>query len=78
MAKGLTVRQTEALVRKMLQPPAENRKQEDNSDIRVLQERLSEQIGVPVLIEHSAKGRGKLTLKYNSLDELEGILEHIK
>ena len=78
VAKGLTVRQTEALVRKMLQPPAGDGKQKENSDIRVLQERLSDQIGVPVLIEHSAKGKGKLTLKYNSLDELEGILEHIK
>jgi len=78
VAKGLTVRQTEALVRKMLKPPVEQEKQKDNSDIRVLQDKLSEQIGVPVLIEHSTKGKGKLTLKYNSLDELEGILEHIK
>ena len=65
-------------MRKMLQPPAEQEKQKENSDIRVLQDKLSEQIGVPVLIEHSARGKGKLTLKYNSLDELEGILEHIK
>ena len=65
-------------MRKMLQPPVEKEKQKENSDIRVLQDKLSEQIGVPVLIEHSTKGKGKLTLKYNSLDELEGILEHIK
>jgi ParB family chromosome partitioning protein len=35
-------------------------------------------VGVPVLIQHSAKGKGKLVFKYTSLDELEGILEHIK
>jgi ParB family chromosome partitioning protein len=47
-------------------------------DIRRLQDDLSEKIGVPVLVQHSAKGKGKLVLKYNSLDELDGILAHIK
>jgi ParB family transcriptional regulator, chromosome partitioning protein len=49
-----------------------------SADITQLQERLSEQIGVPVLVQHSAKGAGKLVLKYNSLDELDGILSHLK
>jgi len=38
---------------------------------------LSEKIGVPVQFQHGAKGKGKLTLKYNSLDELDGILSHM-
>jgi len=39
-----------------------------------LQERLSEKLGQSVSIKHSSKGRGKLTIGYNSLDELDGIL----
>lgn len=81
VAKGMTVRQTEALVRRILQQQ-ENPEQQTNKridpDIKQLQDRLGDQLGVPVLIEHSAKGRGRLVLKYNSVDELEGILDHIK
>ena len=47
-------------------------------DIKNLEEDLSSRLGAKVLIQHTAKGRGKLILKYNSLDELEGILGHIK
>ena len=43
-----------------------------------LQTDLSETLGVPVSFSHSENGRGKLTIKYNSLDELDGILDHIK
>jgi ParB family chromosome partitioning protein len=31
-----------------------------------------------VSIQHSSKGRGTLTIKYSNLDELDGILNHIK
>ena len=43
-----------------------------------IENQLSEKIGVPVMVQHSAKGKGKLVLKYNNLDELDGILKHIK
>jgi ParB family chromosome partitioning protein len=80
-SKGLSVRQTEALVRSLLaqldSPKTKTRKQVD-PDIKNLQDRLSEKVGVPVTIEQSAKGKGKLVLKYNSLNELDGILDHIK
>ncbi len=79
VGKGLTVRQTEALVRNFLEhknhdAPA---KQLD-PNIRHLQDDLSRRLGAPVVIQHSAKGRGKLVLSYNTLDELDGILRHIK
>ncbi|MCB1687392.1 MAG: ParB/RepB/Spo0J family partition protein [Halioglobus sp.] len=80
VAKGLTVRQTEALVRNLLtqkkQPAGNNNKMDPN--IRHLQDDLSRRLGAAVSIQHSAKGRGKLVLSYNSLDELDGILSHIK
>ena len=79
VAKGLSVRQTEALVRKLQQAPTtvDNASQETSSDIKKLEEGLSEKIGVPVQLNHSAKGKGKLTLSYNNLDELDGILAHL-
>ncbi|HNN87794.1 MAG TPA: ParB/RepB/Spo0J family partition protein, partial [Pseudomonadales bacterium] len=75
--KGLSVRQTEALVRNMQQQPEANKtgknaEPELNPDIRRLQTDLSEKIGVPVQVLHSNKGSGKLVLRYNSLDELDG------
>ncbi|MEH6466104.1 MAG: chromosome partitioning protein ParB, partial [Porticoccus sp.] len=81
VAKGMTVRQTEALVRRLQQQqerPEQVSTHRVDPDTKRLQDELSGQIGVPVLIQHNAKGKGKLVLKYNSLDELEGILSHIK
>lgn len=78
VAKGLSVRQTEALVRKIQQgQPQVVVAQKPNSDVLKLEESLSEKVGVPVSISHSAKGKGKMVLSYNSLDELDGILAHL-
>ena len=77
---NMTVRQTEALVKK-LQSGNKPKPAADIStgpDIKHLEEQISEKIGAPVQIQHSAKGAGKLILKYNSVDELDGILAHIK
>ncbi|MGL6159579.1 ParB/RepB/Spo0J family partition protein [Microbulbifer sp.] len=77
--RGLTVRQAEALVRRLqqqAQSPAPAQAEED-PNIRRLVERLSEKVGVPVSIDHNHKGVGRLVLKYSSLDELDGILAHM-
>ncbi len=77
---NMTVRQTEALVKKL--QSADNTKptpEASNSpDIKHLEDQISEKIGAPVQIQHSAKGKGKLIFKYNSVDELDGILAHLK
>ena len=49
-----------------------------NPDIQNLEQKLSEQLGAGVLIQHSRGGKGKLVIRYNNLDELDGILSHIK
>ena len=79
VGKGLTVRQTEALVRNHLAKktnPATQKQIDPN--IRQLQDDLSQRLGAAVLIKHGAKGRGQMVVSYNSLDELDGILGHIK
>jgi len=79
VARGLSVRQTEALVRQVQQNKIipEQVKQPD-PDVAALEQRLSEVLCAKVLIQHGNKGKGKLVITYSSLDELDGILEHIK
>ncbi|WP_426415513.1 ParB/RepB/Spo0J family partition protein [Aestuariirhabdus sp. LZHN29] len=79
VARSLSVRQTEALIRKLQQEsPDTSSEQTLNPDIRNLQDSLSERLGASVRIDHSARGKGKLVIQYNNLDELDGILAHIK
>ena len=79
--KGLSVRETERLVRNMLaggaRKPARKAVVVD-ADIRRLEIEVSEKLGAKVRVEHSKKGAGKLVISYNSLDELDGILKHIR
>ena len=81
ITKGLSVRETEKLVRRMLDggsvKPAKKTPQ-PNADIRRLEIEVSEKLGAKVRVDHSSKGAGKLVIAYNSLDELDGILKHIK
>lgn len=79
VAKGLSVRETEALVRQMAQPrTAAKLARDTDPDIARFQQDLSERLGAAVRIHHTPKGKGRLEVQYNSLDELEGILAHIK
>ncbi len=78
--RGLSVRETEALVKKTLSAaPAAGGKSKSNEDpdVRRLQTRLSEQLGAEVKIKRGAKGGGQLIIRYHSSDELEGILGHL-
>lgn len=77
--KELSVRQTEALVRRLQSTKGKKAPSGKlDPDIRHLQDNLAEKLGTQVMIQHTAKGKGKLILKYNSLDQLDGILGHIK
>jgi ParB family transcriptional regulator, chromosome partitioning protein len=77
----LSVRETEALVRKMLTPPSAKRDdatQQIDPNVAELQSSLSDRLGAKVLIQQGTGGKGKLVVSYNSLDELDGILAHIQ
>jgi ParB family chromosome partitioning protein len=76
--KGLSVRETEQLVRKLLAgKPARPKTKPLDPDVRRLQDDLAEKLGAKVQIRNRAKGGGELIIRYNSLDELDGILDHI-
>lgn len=83
VGRALSVRDTEALVRNRLKPGRLPDKAPDNAgkgdpDIRILEQKVSELLGAGVQITHRTNGRGKLTITYTSVEELEGILGHIK
>ncbi len=78
--RGLSVRETEALVRKTLAKQTGNAKTKPvavDPDVRRLENRLSEALGAAVKIKPGKKGSGQLVIHFHSSDELDGILEHI-
>ncbi len=82
--KGLSVRETEALVRRLaenegaVRRPSHDIPVEEDPDVRRLIGELTDKLGAKVALQQKPGGKGKLVISYNNLDELEGILEHIK
>lgn len=78
--KGLSVRETEKLVKRIINgfEKIGSKPKSENPDVLNLQGKLSETLGAKVKISHKDSGKGKLEIEYNSLDELDGILAHIK
>ncbi len=78
--QGLSVRQTEALVRRIAAGPRPRSRATGHSkdpDTVRLEQRITDTIGAPVSIKHSPQGKGELTIRYSSLDELDGVLKHL-
>ncbi len=78
VAHGVTGRQTEALVRQWLNGKAEAAPARVDPDIARLEQRLAERLGATVQIRHGEQGKGQLVIRYGSLDELQGVLAHIR
>ena len=77
--KQLSVRQTEALVRKLSTNPTKQgpRVGAKDSDTVLLERRLSDHLGASVSISQRSHGRGELVIKYGNLDELDGVLQRL-
>ena len=77
--RGLSVRETEALVKRAQSGGNKNKKTKSvDSNIKKLETELSERLGASVSIHPSSKGKGTLSIRYHSLDELDGIIKKIK
>jgi ParB family chromosome partitioning protein len=72
---GLSVRATEALVRKMSEPraPETKSRRPQTADTRALVERLSNRLGLAVSLSHNADESGTLTIRYSSLEQLDAV-----
>lgn len=76
--KGLSVRETENYVRKLLNPPTEVPPKQVDPDVAQLQTDLAEKIGAQVKINANKKGKGKVVIDFADLDQLDGILGFFK
>ncbi|TMP85961.1 chromosome partitioning protein ParB [Pseudoalteromonas ruthenica] len=77
VAKALTVRETEKLVRSILEPVEKPQKKEKDPDVIQLEQKLEDNLGAKVEINYNQKGKGKLVISYTNLEELDGILHRI-
>ncbi|RYV03622.1 chromosome partitioning protein ParB [Shewanella sp. OPT22] len=78
VAKELTVRDTERLVNKTLNPVKETKQIQKDNDVVRLESELVERLGAKVSISHNSKGKGKIVINYQDLSELDGILSKIR
>ena len=76
--KGYSVRDTERVVAQELNPPARKKSREANRDLFRLEEELSDAIGATVKINANRKGAGSVSIRFASLDQLDGILSRLK
>ena len=80
--RQLSVRDTEGMVRAILARASGGGAQKEakglDPNVQRLQDELTEKLGAQVLIQHTGSGKGKVVVSYHSLDELDGILAHIR
>lgn len=76
--KGLSVRETEELVRRLQTPKMDASPKSMDPDVVRLQESLSRQLNLPVVIQHNVKGKGKLVIHYESVADLDVLLEYFQ
>ena len=77
VAKALTVRETEKLVRSIIEPAPKKETFEKDPDVKQLEQQLAENLGAKVEINNNKKGKGNLVISYTNLEELDGILSRI-
>ena len=82
VSRQMSVRDTEKLVKTILEEQAGSVKQKAQPvkavEVTKLEQSLSEKLGAGVAIQYNNRGKGKLVIEYNNLDELDGILQHIQ
>ena len=78
--KKLSVRDTENLVRSILEGTKKQKKekQSEDPDVKRLEDSLTQKLGARVSIKHTKSGKGKLVITYTNADELQGILDRIR
>jgi len=75
--RTLTVRQVESMVSRYLGHREEPAAADDDPDTRALERRLADALGLPVAVQANRKGRGRVTLSFDSLEQLDGIVARL-
>jgi ParB family transcriptional regulator, chromosome partitioning protein len=77
-AKGLSVREAEALVQSSVRGKSQKGAPRRDRDLERLEEELSASLGTTVEIRAAKKGSGKLLVHYSSLDHLDELLKKLR
>ena len=73
------MRQTEQRVQRLQKPQNRSQAQaKTDPNVRHLENELSDRLGAAISIQCGAKGKGRLIIQYESLEQLDGILSHIR
>lgn len=75
---GLSVREAEALVKRASSAPARSPTRQVDKDVERLQEELSDLLGAEVQIQAGSNGKGKVSIRYHSLDQLDGLISAMR
>ena len=78
VARHMSVRETERLVKNLLEGEPKKAPAPPSPDVERLERKLADQLGAKVAIRYNQRGKGRMVIEYNSLDELDGILNHIQ
>ncbi|MEW6512459.1 MAG: ParB/RepB/Spo0J family partition protein [Pseudomonadota bacterium] len=76
--KGYSVRETEKRVMRELNPPAHKPQAEKSRDLLRLEEELADSLGAAVKLSANRKGIGNISIRFNSLDQLDGLLVRLR
>jgi len=77
-ARGLSVRESEALAARLLRGTAVRRKRKTDRDLARLEEEVSERLGTTVQIRPGRKGTGAIVVRYSGLDHLDQLLKKLR
>ena len=77
-ARGLSVREAEALAARLLRAPGARSKRKADRDLMRLEEEISERLGTTVRIRPGRKGSGTIAIRYSGLDHLDQLLKKLR
>ncbi|MCL7744921.1 ParB/RepB/Spo0J family partition protein [Guyparkeria hydrothermalis] len=77
VARTLTVRQVESMVTRYLKHAGGAEPAGGDPDTRALERRLGEALGAPVTIQANRRGKGRVTVSFDSLDQLDGLIDRL-
>jgi ParB family chromosome partitioning protein len=77
-ARGMSVRESEALAARLLRGPAPRRKHRGDRDLARLEEEISQRLGTTVQIRPGRKGTGTILVQYSGLDHLDQLLKKLR
>jgi ParB family chromosome partitioning protein len=78
VANQLSVRETEALVARQQRGPKVRTPAPRDRDVQRLEDELSDRLGATVQIQADSRGKGRLSVRFSNLDQLDGLISRLR